>query len=297
MSMCMYVARGPEAQLRELAEDAETLCGVGMAAFGGGLADNASAAGPFGKSAFANLGNTPEKLARIEELLGQQPQLRQAIGDVLTRIGAPPTAPSGGPVTAGDVVTLLSSLARGERSGSGRSGGPGGAKLAAGPGGRLGGGLGGGLGGAFGGRGGASAAPPRAPAGPAAGRPPVVDLHKSWHMFHFVFTGLASGGTPPANLLLEGGEEIGEDLGYGPTRLLDPATTAALAGFVAPFTVDELKRRLDGARMAALGIYPAFDATDAAQEYGDDVEHYFPLLRDHLAAAVAGREATLVWLS
>jgi len=185
------------------------------------------------------------------------------VGDLLSKAGAPPAVP--GQVAAGDVATLLSSLGRGGLSG--------------------------------GGRGGASAAPPRAPAGPAASRPPVVDLHKSWHMFHFVFTGLASGGTPPANLLMEGGAEIGEDLGYGPARLLDPATTAALAGFVAPLTVDELKRRLDGPRMAALSIYPAFDATDAAQEYGDDVEHYFPLLREHLGAAAAGREATLVWLS
>ncbi len=296
MSMCMYVARGPEAQLREIAEDAETLCGLGMAAFGGSGLGGAVAGNAAG-SPFANLGNTPEKLARIEELLGQQPQLRQAIGDVLTKVGAPRTAPSGGQVTAGDVVTLLSSLARGERSGGRRSSGPGAggfatAGLVAGPGG----GVGGGFGGAFG-RGGASAAPPLSPAGPAAGVPPVVDLHKSWHMFHFVFTGLASGGTPPANLLLEGGAEIGEDLGYGPARLLDPATTAALAGFVAPLSVDALKGRLDGARMASLGIYPAFDATDAAEEYGDDVEHYFPLLRGHLAAAAAGREATLVWLS
>jgi len=264
MSMCMYVARGPEAQLRELAEDAETLCGVGMAAFGGGgLAGGAVAGNAFPASPFANLGNTPEKLAHIEELLGMQPQLRQVVGDLLSKAGAPPAVP--GQVTAGDVATLLSSLGRGGRSG--------------------------------GGRGGASAAPPLAPTGPAPGRPPVVDLHKSWHMFHFLFTGHASGGTPPASLLLEGGEEIGEDLGYGPARLLDPATTAALAGFVAPLTVDELKRRLDGPRMAALSIYPAFDATDAAQEYGDDIEHYFPLLRDHLAAAAAGREATLVWLS
>jgi hypothetical protein len=78
MSMCMYVARGPEAQLRELAEDAETLCGLGMAGFGGGLAGrvagNAAVASPSGNSPFANLGNTPEKLARIEDLLGQQPR-------------------------------------------------------------------------------------------------------------------------------------------------------------------------------------------------------------------------------
>jgi hypothetical protein len=130
-----------------------------------------------------------------------------------------------------------------------------------------------------------------------AERSPTVDLHKSWHMFHFLFTGRADGGAPPGSLLLTGGEEVGEDLGYGAPRLLDPAATAALAAFVGPLTVEELKRRLDGARMATLGIYPGFDAADAVGEYGDDIEHYLPARRDHLAAAASAGEATLVWLS
>ena len=40
------------------------------------------------------------------------------------------------------------------------------------------------------------------------------------------------------------------------------------------------------ARMAALNIYPLFDATPMrVNEYAVDIEHYFPELRDHLAAA------------
>jgi len=96
---------------------------------------------------------------------------------------------------------------------------------------------------------------------------------------------------------MEGGEEVGEDLGYGPARLIGPADTAAFANFIGALSVDELKARLDGPRMAALGIYPGFEAADAVGEYADDVEHYFPKLRDHLAAAAAAREAVLVWLS
>src|ERR1700726_3809828 len=139
MSMCMYIARGPEAQLRELAEDAETLCDLGMAAFGGG----GLAGSPFANLA-ASLGNTDEKVARIEQVLGQSPQLRQAVGDLLTKVGAQRAAPGGGQtVPIGDVRSLLSALgAAGALSGGGR------------------GSAGAGLGAAFGGRGGASAAPP-----------------------------------------------------------------------------------------------------------------------------------------
>jgi hypothetical protein len=243
MSMCMYIARGKEGELRKLAEDPEALCGLAPGAGG----------------AFATSGlDVSGKLARIDQLLAGRPDLQQAVGDILRRAGANLPAGAARPGAAPDLASLMGAL------------------------------------GALAGRGGAGrTAPPEA----AADRPPIVDLHKSWHMFHFLFTGRAEGGTPPASLLLDGGEEVGEDLGYGPARLLDPAATAALAGFVATLTVEELKGRLDGPRMAALSIYPAFDATDAADEYADDIDHYFPQLRDHLAAAVAAREATLVWLS
>src|ERR1700726_1410937 len=164
MSMCMYIARGPEAQLRELAEDAETLCDLGMAAFGGG----GLAGSPFANLA-ASLGNTDEKVARIEQVLGQQPQLRQAVGDLVSKVNAQRAAPGGGQTVAiGDVRSLLSALgAAGALSGGGRGGAGAGA------------GLGAALGAAFGGRGCAGAVPPQASARRAPGGPPVVDLHKS----------------------------------------------------------------------------------------------------------------------
>jgi hypothetical protein len=251
MSMCLYIARGAEAELRELAEDAETLCEMGLGSMGGG-----------GFAGLAQSAGVPqsmeEKLARIEAMIAQQPHLRQALDQIMTRVG--PQAAN--PLAAGAAV------------------GGGSAGLGA-------------LGALFGGM--AGRAVPRPAAQPD--RPPIVDLHKSWHMFHFLFTGRGQGGSPPGSLLMEGGEEVGEDMGYGPARLIGPADTAAFANFVGALSVDELKARLDGPRMAELSIYPGFDAVDAVEEYAEDVEHYFPKLRDHLAAAAAAREAVLVWLS
>ena len=247
MSMCLYIARGAEAELRELAEDAEALSEMTLGSMGGG--------GPF--AALAQM-MTPEKLAQIEAMVAQQPQLRQALDQIKSMVGPRGASP----------------FVAGAAAGGGSAG------------------LGG-LGAIFGGMAGRAA--PRRAAQPD--RPPIVDLHKSWHMFHFLFTGHASGGSPPGSLLMEGGEEVGEDMGYGPARLIGPADTAAFANFVGALSVDELKARLDGPRMAALSVYPAFEAVDAVEEYADDVEHYFPKLRDHLAAAAAAREAVLVWLS
>lgn len=135
--------------------------------------------------------------------------------------------------------------------------------------------------------------------GAAARRPETLDLHKSWHVFHYLFTGRAAeGGTPPANLLMEGGREVGADQGYGPSRLIDPAETAAFARFVGSLTSAELVRRIDAPRMAELGIYCAGDGNNAdAAEMQDDVELYFPRLQAHFRAAAESGQSTLVWLT
>ena len=126
-----------------------------------------------------------------------------------------------------------------------------------------------------------------------ADRGRILDLHKSWHVLHYLFTGAAEGGTSPADALLAG-RACGEDMGYGAPRLHEPAAIAAFARFLAPLTVAELQQRIDIARMRDLGIYCGAD--DAA-ELGDDVEHYFPLLQEFVTAAAKTGNGMLVWLS
>lgn len=103
----------------------------------------------------------------------------------------------------------------------------------------------------------------------------LLDLHKSWHVLHYLFTDDADTGRPPGDALL-GGRELGEDMGYGPPRLHEPAATAAFARFVGPLTAGELKRRIDIRRMSSLGIYccSGDDDDGSAEDLNDDVEHY-----------------------
>jgi hypothetical protein len=125
----------------------------------------------------------------------------------------------------------------------------------------------------------------------------LLDLHKSWHVLHYLFTGQADGGTPPADALL-GGRALGEDMGYGPPRLHEPAATAAFARFLAPLTVAELQGRIDLRRMSALGIYCCEDDDEgSAEELNDDVAHYFPQLQGFVAEAAKNGNGLLMWLS
>jgi hypothetical protein len=136
-------------------------------------------------------------------------------------------------------------------------------------------------------------------AAPAADADPerLLDLHKSWHVLHYLFTGEVDGGTPPADALL-GGRELGDDMGYGPPRLHEPAAASAFARFLAPLTVAELQRRIDLPRMSALGIYCCEDGDDgSADEINEDVAHYFPLLQSFVAEAAKNGNGLLMWLS
>ena len=72
--------RAAEARLRELAEDAETLCGMGVDSMFGGPGAAQS---------------TQDKLARLEALVAQQPHLRQALDQVMTMVGPQRTGAAG----------------------------------------------------------------------------------------------------------------------------------------------------------------------------------------------------------
>ena len=49
-----------------------------------------------------------------------------------------------------------------------------------------------------------------------------VDLDKAWHCIHFMLTGSTYDVTQPLGGAVLGGDGVGDDLGYGPARILDP---------------------------------------------------------------------------
>jgi hypothetical protein len=118
----------------------------------------------------------------------------------------------------------------------------------------------------------------------------TLELDKSWHVLHFLFTGRQSHGPMPASALLSGGRAVGEDLGYGPARALSAQETKAFAQFLAGETATALAGRIDVATMERLGIYSADD--DSA----DDVDHYFPQLQSYVGDAAKNGLGLLIWM-
>src|SRR3954447_18961860 len=127
-------------------------------------------------------------------------------------------------------------------------------------------------------------------------RPPACDLHKAWHVIHFLLTGTADGGDEPHCFLLQGGVELGaEDLdaGFGPPRLLRPEQVRAFHDALEPIgTPDALRERFDHPRMIAAGIY-SLSGDDEAEDL-EFTTHYLGGLRTFIQGAAAAGQGVLV---
>jgi Domain of unknown function (DUF1877) len=101
---------------------------------------------------------------------------------------------------------------------------------------------------------------------PAVGRLANSDtlcIDKAWHALHYLFTGTAWAGEPPADFLAVGGTQIGNvDVGYGPARSFTPAQVQSIAAFLNEQKEAELRSRIDPAAMQRLDIYPGVWCAD-----------------------------------
>ncbi len=81
----------------------------------------------------------------------------------------------------------------------------------------------------------------------------VLDLGDAWHGLHFLLTGTADEGEPPADFVARGGEPL-DDEGFA--RAFRPEAVSRLARYLESLSAEELGRRYDPRRMTALEIGP-----------------------------------------
>jgi hypothetical protein len=125
-----------------------------------------------------------------------------------------------------------------------------------------------------------------------------LDIDKAWHGLHFLFTGTESGGEPPLDFLVSGGQEVGEeDVGYGPARAFTSAEVKQIALALEALSSEALRARFAPARMQELDIYPRI--WDRPPEEDDTLGYllsYFEELRAFTLRLAAGGQGMLVWL-
>ena len=112
-----------------------------------------------------------------------------------------------------------------------------------------------------------------------------LDTDKSWHLTHFLLTGVAWGGA----------EVSDEDVGYGPARYLTPAQVGLVARALADISPDELWNRFDLPRVREADIYPSdWEGNSTERAY---VLQYYGELRTFFADTAADGDAMILYIN
>jgi len=132
--------------------------------------------------------------------------------------------------------------------------------------------------------------------GGSNGKGDELEIDKSWHGLHFLLTGSAWEGSFPLNFIVAGGQDVGDDLGYGPARGLTSTEVLQVDAALEPLTTGELGQRFDAQRMTELQIYPDGWSHDPDGEREYLLDFYADLRAFVRRTAEQGR-ALLVYLS
>lgn len=121
-----------------------------------------------------------------------------------------------------------------------------------------------------------------------------IDVDKAWHGIHYLLTGTAGEGTTPLSWAVLGGKEIGEDVGYGPARLLTAEQVKKISEVL--LNEDDFKAAFAPEAMEAAQIYPdVIWVRDGQESLEYLVENYRELVAFYRAAALRG-DGAILWL-
>ena len=94
----------------------------------------------------------------------------------------------------------------------------------------------------------------------------IVELDKMWNAVHWLLTGTSMSPEGLGRILL-GGSEVGDDVGYGPARLVGPDEVKQLAQKLEGLDEAVLAARWDPSAMTAARVYPqVWDEPDILEE-------------------------------
>ncbi len=123
-----------------------------------------------------------------------------------------------------------------------------------------------------------------------------LEIDKAWHAIHYTLNGSTWEGEGPLAMVILGGEEIGDDVGYGPARYLTPVQVKVVAEALAAVTPQVFSANFSPAALDAAEIYPQIWERNG----GDGLEyvlHYYKQLSSFYQSAAERGDAALVYLN
>lgn len=127
----------------------------------------------------------------------------------------------------------------------------------------------------------------------------VINLDKAWHAIHFLLSGNTDLALQPQGSLFAG-EELGEDFGYGPARVLTPSEVQAFANYVSSKPDDFVEQTIDFKALQEADVYPDIWDCDDPEEAAEEIEYvaeYFRTLKTFICKASDAGEAVFVQIA
>jgi hypothetical protein len=122
-----------------------------------------------------------------------------------------------------------------------------------------------------------------------------LEIDKAWHGIHYLLTGSAEEGPEPLTwAVFLGGDEIGEDMGYGPARLLSAEHVRLIANALPNENV--FVESYDPKAMEKAEIYPSIWVREGEEALEYLLEYYQELRKFYQAAATRG-DRVIQWIS
>lgn len=123
--------------------------------------------------------------------------------------------------------------------------------------------------------------------------PQGLELEKSWHCLHFLFSGKVwETGKAPIEKAILGGTEIPDAegiMGYGPARYLDNGEVKKIAAALEHYPIDQRARNFDPSAAANAKIY-------SPNHSAEELVRYFDLLKSYYREAASKKHAMLIWI-
>ena len=123
-----------------------------------------------------------------------------------------------------------------------------------------------------------------------------VDVDKVWHGIHFLLCAIAKDEQSPLNSAVLGGTELGEDLGYGAPRALEPTQVQQISEALRAVSVEQLERAFDPSAMSNADVYPDIWQRDGKDALGYLV-HFFPTLVSFYSDAARNGQGAILYLA
>lgn len=123
-----------------------------------------------------------------------------------------------------------------------------------------------------------------------------LDIEKTWHVIHFLFTNTADEAPPPEGAIILGGLPIGdEDVGYGPARILNSEEVVSVADLLENMPAPLLIKKFDLSAINKAEIYPTHWTGDS-EEFEYITENY-QALRDFYKLAASRKMHVVQYLN